>query len=224
MSENRGLADYASPILRCAVFRQLNPNAQITYTVIPMSEAFPEGHREYEGKAVEAVRCEIVWPDGHYIVAHKEMDLVDRGRKQDQTPEQLAKDESKALGRALRDAGIPQRLSELHDLMRWIASMHSPITSRPAAAAERPTSTVDLDDDDSADAGAEDPTDEQVLATRFSQLPGADKAAVSKHARDVMGVANVMRAGEHADALLAYLDKKDWLKGVADEEPEEEDF
>lgn len=220
MPEPRGLLDYASPILRCAVFRQLNPTAQITYTVIPMSEAFPEGHREYEGKAVEAVRCEIVWPDGHYIVAHKEMDLVDRNRKQDQTPEQLAKDESKALGRALRDAGIPQRLSELHDLMRWIASMHSPITSRPAAA-ERPTDEGEPDED-SADAGAEDPTDEQVLASRFSQLAGADKAAVSKHARDVMGVANVMRAGEHADALLAYLDKKDWMKGVADEEPEED--
>lgn len=214
MPEQRGLDNYASPILRAAVFRRLYPGAQITYKVIPIGEAFPTGHTEYEGKATEAIRCEIVLADGTYVVAHKEIDKQDRNRARQQTPEELAKDETKALGRALRDLGVPQRLTELKLLMQWIASMSGASSTGTSAGVTRgatPQQEQDEDfhdpDSDPADAGAEDPTVEQVVAQKFSQLTGAGKAAVSKYARDELGVANVMRAGEHADAMLAYIEK-----------------
>lgn len=225
MSEQRGggLADYASPILRAAVFRQLNPDAHITYTIVPIGQAFPEGHQEYEGKATEAVRCEIVWPDGRYVTAFKEIDKVDRGRTRAQTPEELAKDETKALGRALRDCGIPQRLTELKLLMQWIASMSgAPLAVTNVTNVEASTFGADDEsgdvEDDSPDAGSE-PTVEQVLAERFSRLNGADKAAVFKHATE-LGVKNVMRAGEHAEALLAYIESYAWLKDTPDDAPQ----
>lgn len=218
-----GLEDYASPILRAAVFRQLFPGAQVSYSVIPIGNAFPLGHIEYEGKATEAVRCEIILADGTYVIAHKEMDKKEQlksGTKDvAQTPEQLAKDETKALGRALRDLGVPQRLSELKILMQWVTSMNGrpatlAVTQHDVGGAETalaeafPGSEVI---DDSADAGSEDPTPEQLLAQRFAKLNGADKAHVAKFARDHFDVGNVMRAGEYAETLLAYVEKGDWL-------------
>lgn len=215
-----GLEDYSSPILRASVFRRLHPGAQISYSVVAIDEAFPQGHREYEGRAVEAVRCEIIMDDGSFIVAHKEMDLFEQQRSGTkpvaQTPEQLAKDETKALGRALRDAGIPQRLSELKILMSWIASMDGspntsssrvapPISTRAEAAIADafPGSTVE-EEQDSPDAGSEDPTPEQLLAKAFGFLNGTDKQKMVAKGRE-MGVNNVLRAGEHAEELLAYL-------------------
>lgn len=228
-----GLANYASPILRAAVFRQLHPDAHITYTVVPIEEAFPEGHRDYEGKATQAIRCEIVWPDGRYVVAHKEMDLQERKRDGKtvavpQTPEQLAKDETKALGRALRDLGIPQRLTELQTLMRWLVALRGGETKPQPAARQQSTtgsawppdsSDPSSSEDDSPDAGADEPTAEQVLAQKFSQLNGADKVAVSAHARS-LGVANIMRAGDHAEALIAYIESSAWLTAEPDAETE----
>lgn len=220
-----GLDNYASPILRAAVFRQLNPDAYITYRVVTMEEAFPEGFREYEGKATHAIHCQIIWPDGHFVDAYKEIDVVDnRNRRIAMTPEELAKNETKALGRAMRDCGIPQRLTELKMLMSWLATMNG----RPAATLP-PGSTVVADEfndegggeiDDPADAGAEE-TQAQALATRFSRLSGKSKAEVAKHARDVFGVANVMRADEEsAIKLLAFIDTMH-SEGGEDEEPEE---
>lgn len=46
---------------------------------------------------------------------------------------------------------------------------------------------------------------EQELAVRFSQLNGADKAAVTKAAKEI-GVSNVMKAGEHVAAVHALID------------------
>lgn len=229
-SDQGGLADYASPILRASVFRRLYPGAQISYTVVSIEDAFPMGHRDYEGKAMEAVRCEIVFADGTYIVAHKEVDLKDnRNRDIAQTPENLAKDETKALGRALRDAGIPQRLSELKLLMQWYpnATRETSVVNtsslvRPplsdsgvqeltngvanSLAAAFPGSSVE-NDDDHADAGTEEPTAEQQLARRFAMLDGPSKAALVSYARETLGVGNVLRAGEHVEALNAYLDQ-----------------
>lgn len=224
---NGGLENYASPILRAAVFRQLHPDAHISYTVVPIEDAFPEGHRDYEGKATQAIRCEIIWPDGRYVVAHKEMDLFERGKPVPQTPEQLAKDETKALGRALRDLGIPQRLTELQTLMRWLVALRGgepkpqPATRQQSTGSAWPPDSSDASssDDDSPDAGADEPTAEQVLAQRFGQLNGADKVAVSAHARS-LGVANIMRAGEHAEALIAYIESSAWLTAEPDAETE----
>lgn len=220
----RGLEDYASPILRASVFRRMYPGAQISYSVVDIADAFPMGHRDYEGKALEAVRCEIIFADGTYIVAHKEIDLKDnRNRDVLQTPENLAKDETKALGRALRDAGIPQRLSELKIVMQWY-----PNVSRETLANVVNTSSlvrppidgvVGVQDslaeafpgsteiDDGADAGADEPTVEQQLAKRFAMLDGPSKANVVAYAREMLGCGNVLRAGEHAEALMAWLDQ-----------------
>lgn len=228
--QSQGLDNYASPILRAAVFRRLYPGAQVSYSIIPIGQAFPPGHTNYDGKATEAVRCEIVLADGTYVVAHKEIDKFDVSKyktvERTQTPEELAKDETKALGRALRDLGIPQRLTELKLLMQWIASMTGqPVQPSPAGAvggAPSPEESFD-GDDDSADAGAEDPTPEQVLARQFAQLTGASKAAVSTYAREAFGVSNVMRAGEHAEDLLAYVDRKEWLASVGVESPSQEE-
>lgn len=46
---------------------------------------------------------------------------------------------------------------------------------------------------------------EQELAVRFTQLNGADKAAVTKAAKEI-GVSNVMKAGEHVAAVHALID------------------
>ena len=227
-----GLDDYASPILRASVFRRLNPGAQISYTVVPIGQAFPLGHHEYEGKATEAVRCEIVLADGTFVVAHKEIDKKDRGKDVAQTPEQMAKDETKALGRALRDLGIPQRLSELKLVMQWIASMDGNVSRQTNTVPDqgvRPktvTETIEAvfgdttEEEDSADAGADEPTLEQIVAKQFALLEGPDKAAVVKYAREELGCSNVMRSGEHADALSVYIAKRAWaseVPGVTDE-------
>jgi len=213
------------------VFRRLNPGAQISYSVIPIGEAFPLGHYEYEGKATEAVRCEIVLADGTYIVAHKEIDKRDRGKDVAQTPEQMAKDETKALGRALRDAGVPQRLTELKELMRWIATMDgAPIPTHFDRTAAFDTKARDVEikleeafpgsveevNGDAPDAGSDDPTVELALARKFALLNGADKVAVVKYARDTLGVSNVLRAGDQAEALSEYIDLRGWLNEVVD--------
>lgn len=213
-----GLADYASPILRMAVFRQLHPGATVSYTVCEMQSAFPTGHTEYEGKATEAVRCEIIFDDGTFIVAHKEIDRVDnRNRAIVQTPEELAKNETKAMGRALRDAGIPQRLSELKLLMQWIASMNGSSPGR-VTPVDGGVPVPEEQDEDAADAGAEDPTPEQVVAHKFAMLSGADKAAVVKHAREAYSLSNVLRSGDMAEAMLTYIEGRSWI-AEAPEEP-----
>jgi len=225
----RGLEDYASPILRAAVFHRIFPGAQIGYEVVDIADAFPMGHREYEGKAAEAVRCTIIFADGTFIVAHKEIDLRDRNRERPQTPEELAKDETKALGRALRDAGIPQRLSELKLLMQWypnatvgyvsnnssvgyVSNNSSPegpalvTLSRPgpqeSLEAAFPGSTIE---EDHADAGSDEPTPEQELARKFAFLTGGEKRTVTEFARD-LGCTNVLKAGEHVDAITAFIE------------------
>jgi hypothetical protein len=220
----RGLEDYASPILRAAVFHRIFPGAQIGYEVVDIADAFPMGHREYEGKAAEAVRCTIIFADGTFIVAHKEIDLRDRNRERPQTPEELAKDETKALGRALRDAGIPQRLSELKLLMQWypnatvgyVSNNSSPegpalvTLSRPgpqeSLEAAFPGSTME---EDHADAGSDEPSPEQALARRFAMLEGGEKRVVVEYARE-LGCNNVMKAGDHVDAIVAF------IEGLAD--------
>lgn len=219
-SSHGGLENYASPHLRAAVFRRLNPDAQISYEVVPIEDAFPPGHRKYRGEATEAVRCKITWPDGHYVISHKEIDLKDerRGSAIEQTPENLVKDETKALGRALRDAGIPQRLSELRELMRWVQPTAIAATSsRSTTPVEAQVSVIDPEDDD-PDAGADDPTPEQVLADMVSKLNGSDKAAISRVAKDKFNLSNVMRAGQHAEALIEMIEKRTFATVVDDVE------
>lgn len=224
MAEN-ALVNYASPYLRKRVFDQLYPDSEVSYEIIPIDEAFPSGHTDDPGGATEAVRCTIVTPSGWWVEGCKEIDLRDqRGRAVPQTPETYVKDQTKALGRALRDAGIPQKVDELMALMRWITALEG---KTPLSAKGRPidpdsgeiSGSSDPDEVDSPDAGVE-PTLEQVLAMKFGQLNGADKRDVSTYAREELSVANVMRAGVHAEAILAFIDKM--RDGTPDPLPEEE--
>jgi hypothetical protein len=69
------------------------------------------------------------------------------------------------------------------------------------------------------DEPSEERTAAQDLAVRFSTLSGADKALIQKLAKEELGVANVMRAGDKAEAVGHLIDSlhKDQL-------PEEEPF
>lgn len=218
----QALPNYASPYLRKFMFDRFYPGATVEYDIVTMAEAFPDGWRDYPGKATHAVRCTIRRPDGIVHVGVKEIDLQGKYNKIAQTPEELAKNETKALGRALRDAGLPQKLDEMGSLMRMFVALEGRTpSSQKGHAVDIGTGEIegssDPDDVDDVDAGSE-PTAEQELAKRFAELPGADKAATAKYARDTLKCTNVMKAGEHVAAINTFIDNL----GVAGEEPEEE--
>lgn len=202
---------YASPILRKAVFDRLHPGSLVEYAVVSVDIAFPDGHAESEGNPEEAIVCTIIAPDGSWWEGVKEIDLVEIGKDRKprdvkQTPEQFTADCTKALGRALRDAGIPQKVAELMTLMRWIADLDG---RAPSAARRVDRSTGEIggstspDDVDQSDAGGSDePTLEQQTAVAVSRLSGADKVKLARQARDELGVTNLMRSGAEAANIL----------------------
>lgn len=222
------LEGYCSPNLRKAVFDLLHPGNVVTYEVVPIAEAFPVDHREYDGRAVDAIRCTITMPDGSYVEGCKEIDVVDEKTKRSvpQTPENLVKDQTKALGRALRDGGIPQKRDELAALMSLIVDLHGRVPiSQHGNRVDRATGEINGSDDpdavDSPDAGAE-PSAEQLLAKRFGELNGADKRDVTLQVKEKWGVSNIMRAGEHAEEIMQFIDtmhRRDGVDGTDDEEP-----
>lgn len=65
-------------------------------------------------------------------------------------------------------------------------------------------------------------TKAQEVAAAFSTLDADQKKLVSAHAKNELGVNNVMRSGEHAEALLAYIQLLDGA--TVEAEPEEEAF
>lgn len=213
------LEGYASPHLRKSIFDRLHPGGIVEYEVIAIDEAFPRGHTAWEGDdgmgPTEAIRCTIVCPDGSYVVGLKEIELQEQGkdkrwRSVAQTPEQFTADCTKALGRALRDGGIPQKKTELDSLMRFTVALDAKTPPTPVASRGRRIDTetgeilgnVGPDDVDSPDAGSSDePTPEQQVALDVSSLSGPNKAALSKRARDELGVTNLLRSGEHASAV-----------------------
>lgn len=210
-----GLEGYVSPYLRKAVFDRMYPGSIVEYDVIPMAEAFPETHQRYPGKAEMAIRCTVIKPDGTYVVGYKEIDLADEksGRAIAQTPENFAKDQTKALGRALRDAGIPQKVDELQSLMRWHVALEgrTPVSAKGLSIDHESgeiKGSANPDDVDAPDAGADEPTLEQRVAARISSLPDSDKPKVYGWAAE-RGIKNMMRAGERSEELSAYLDTLD---------------
>lgn len=210
---------YASPHLRKSIFDRLHPGALVEYEVIAIDEAFPRGHLDWAGDKdkgpLEAIRCTIVCPDGSYVVGVKEIDLQEQGKDKKwrdvlQTPEQFTADCTKALGRALRDGGIPQKVAELNALMKFTVALDAKAPPAPVVSRGRriDAETGEIlgnagpDDVDSPDAGSSDElTLEQQVALDVSSLSGANKAALSKRAKDELGVTNLLRSGEHASAV-----------------------
>lgn len=205
---------YVSPIARAALMHRMHPGAQISYDIVSMDEAFPRIAIDYQGGATHAVRCEIVWPDGRYVVAHKEIDMKVKtrtgwGGPRAITPEEIQKDETKALGRAMRDCGIPQKMDEFQALMRWIVALEGtqPLQTerKPALTATYVTTAVPDEDDGPVDADEDTLTPEQMLAEALALLDPAKRPAIAQRAKTDLGVGNVMRAGEHAPTILAWL-------------------
>lgn len=75
--------------------------------------------------------------------------------------------------------------------------------------------------DDRPRAAAAGPTPEQQVATAFAGLDASQKKAVNDHAK-TLGVKNVMRSGEHALALLAFMEGTP--DPTTEPEPAEEPF
>lgn len=202
---------YASPILRKAVFDRLHPGATVEYQVVSIEAAFPDGHTVGEGEAREAIVCTIVGDDGSWWEGAKEIDLVeyDKNRKRRdvvQTPEQFTADCTKALGRCLRDAGIPQKVAELMTLMRWIADLDGRAPRQVNRSTGEISGSTNPDDVDQSDAGGSDePTLEQQTAVAVSRLSGADKAKLARIAREELGVTNLMRSGAEAANVLSLI-------------------
>lgn len=200
------LEGYASPHLRKAVFDKLHPNSQVEYEIIPLDEAFPHGHHDVAGmsEAEEAIICTLITETGQFFQGAKEIELMTlrKGSKSDwierpQTPEAYTVDCTKALGRALRDAGIPQKIVELKLLMD--ALWPRPITPKPIRTVN--TSTGEIEGGEPREL-----TLEQQVAVRVADLPGPTKATVANWARETLKCGNIAKAGEHAQAIMDHLD------------------
>lgn len=207
-----GLKNYASPYLRKAVFDRLHPGAQVEYEVIPIEAAFPAGHYDGKGEAKEAIVCTITMADGTWVTGTKEVELKEYSKRSnkwvdvEQTAEQFTKDCTKALGRAMRDAGIPMHIDDLKALMQWIVALTNVAGARYVARTDDLVGSDDPDgDDEHPDAGSE-PTTEQRVAARLAALDPPNKLEVANRAREELGVTNIMRAGGRAEELETMLD------------------
>lgn len=198
---------YVSPYLRKFVHDQAFGGTTPEYTVVTMAEAFPEGFQTWEGEPDGAIRCEIVRPDGSWVVGFKEMDTREQRKDRKwypipRTPEQFTADCTKALGRALRDAGIPQKRGELQAMMNYLVARGGAGRKVDASMIE---GNVNADDIDSPDAGSSDElTLEQEVAVAVGNL-GPLKAGLATWARETLGVTNLMRSGDQAPAVAAAL-------------------
>lgn len=219
---------YASPMLRKAVFDRLHPGAEVTYRLVPIDEAYPDGHYDGKGDPTEAIVCTIICPDGWWIEGVKEVDRQEQGKDKnwrpvEMTAEQYTADCTKALGRAMRDAGIPQKVDELMVLMRWITALDGKAAPTRASVdhstGEIISGTADPDDVDGADAGSNaEPTLEEQTAEVVQKLSGADKAKLARIAKEELGVKNLMRSGDQAAAVLKLIGQLN-----ADADPGDED-
>ena len=201
---------YASPHLRKAVLDKLHPYATTQAETVPIDEAFPPGHWQGEGQPIEAIVFTIFANDGlgTFWQGVKEIDTREQDKKsrtwrdREQTAEAWATDRTKAMGRALGDAGIPQRVPELRLLMSWIAELEG----RPPALSRRVnsyTGEIGKEDIDAPDAGGDDEKSlAQIVAERVMGLDGPLKAHLSKMAREELGITNLMQSGEQAQDVL----------------------
>ena len=184
-----GPSNYASPLMRKAVHDRLHPGAFFEYERLPIDDSdIPEAYRRSEGPNVpeptHVVRCTIIYPDGTWVSADREIDLVQKlkgggTRPIPSTPEAYFSAETKALGRALSRAGIPHQLTELQSLMRWAVAL----SDLPAPATAPPASEPAP--------GQVEPAPFAALLARLEALNGPVKAAVTRVAREQHGITNI---------------------------------
>ena len=184
-----GPSNYASPLMRKAVHDRLHPGAFFEYERLPIDDSdIPEAYRRSEGPNVpeptHVVRCTIIYPDGTWVSADREIDLVQKlkgggTRPIPSTPEAYFSAETKALGRALSRAGIPHQLTELQSLMRWAVALSDPPAPATAPPASEPAP------------GQVEPAPFAALLARLEALNGPVKAAVTRVAREQHGITNI---------------------------------
>ena len=184
-----GPSNYASPLMRKAVHDRLHPGAFFEYERLPIDDSdIPEAYRRSEGPNVpeptHVVRCTIIYPDGTWVSADREIDLVQKlkgggTRPIPSTPEAYFSAETKALGRALSRAGIPHQLTELQSLMRWAVALSDPPAPATAPPASEPAP------------GQVEPAPFAALLGRLEALDGPVKAAVTRVAREQHGITNI---------------------------------
>lgn len=217
---------YASPMLRKGVFDRIYPGSTLQYDSVPIGKVFSsehlEGTADHQGNAQEAIICTLSTTDGQFFVGVKEVmrrEYIKKANKWEdvpQTPEQYTADCTKALGRALRDAGIPQKADELKALMQWIAQLNG--APMPTRSVNRRTGEIrgsaDPDDIDSPDAGgSDDLTLEQRVAVEVQGMTGPEKVRLAQWAKSEHGVTNINRAGAKAEELMTHIIE---MRGSAD--------
>lgn len=185
-----GPSNYASPLMRKAVHDRLHPGAFFEYERLPIDDSdIPEAYRRSEGPTIpeptHVVRCTIIYPDGSWVSADREIDLVQKlkgggTRPIPSTPEAYFSAETKALGRALSRAGIPHQLTELQSLMRWAVAL----SDQPAPATPPPAPDPQPPEQVEAPPAA-------LLMSRLDHLDGPVKAAVTRVAREQHGITNI---------------------------------
>lgn len=200
-----GPSNYASPLMRKAVHDRLHPGAFFEYERLPIADSdIPAAYRNSEGPNIpepsHVVRCTIIYPDGSWVSADREIDLVQKlkgggTRPIPSTPEAYFSAETKALGRALSRAGIPHQLTELQSLMRWAVALgDQPAPAAPPAPVAPPTPREREDT----------PPPIIGLIARLDGLDGPIKAAVTRTAREAHGLTNIAGLRDPGDIAIVH--------------------
>lgn len=117
------------------------------------------------------------------------------------------------MGRAGDDKGYPKAITQAYkNLLLRLLCIGDP---------EDDTDGITHERDGRTDEPAADLSLAQEAATRVSKLSGADKALVTKLAKEA-GINNIMRAGDRADELLDIIDNLHAGQPASEPEKEEE--
>lgn len=195
---------YASPSLRKAVHDKLHPGAQIEHEVMSIEDAFPIAIDVGETEAEMAVVCTIIYEDGTWVAAAKEIARRQQRKNgpwedRPMTTDAWYSDSTKAMGRALTVAGIPMQIPALKLLMDY--AFPEVVAARASGKRER---TVDRTTGEISGEPRE-LTLEQQLAVKVADMTGLEKVALATWAKNEIGVTNLMKAGEHAAAIIQHI-------------------
>lgn len=110
------------------------------------------------------------------------------------------------MGRDSSEKGYPKSITQAYkNLLLRLLCIGDPeddtdgITNERDSGSSQPRAVAARSDE------PKEITKAQEVAAAFSTLDADQKKLVSAHAKNELGVNNVMRSGEHAEALLAYI-------------------
>jgi len=183
---------YASPGLRWGLLQDDYPGASNEYRLVTADD-IPGGH-PFASPGEEFVLCTITFPPAFHKSPAYGWKPLSEARKRDD--ESYAALRTKALGRAIKDAGYPDKLPDLKALMVWrkraaeigalaagnsgvLDSTHEALAALDEAAEPTPDGDETHDKIDN-DEVSESPTDEQpeertAVSAIQGVLPGDDR-------------------------------------------------